>query len=174
MIELSGIGLVRQCAAISRREDIVSTSSTSALIKAASWLASPGPAVRLCAVPAGALPGFNGRGIDLETSSRAEGAIDITEAGDRLFGGLAKAVECLHPGSGQGPASGSFPGGSSSGSCVDPDGEVICAITRWSRCLPVEHGHRKQRVGQLDSSLRPQNLDAFYPVCRHRDRRLGS
>ena len=105
MIEpYNAVGLIPTFYGIRRRDDIEhNIEHLKSLTKAAFWLSNLDIPVRLLAIPEGALMGFNDEVLDVDHADYARTCcIDIPGPETDEIGKLARRVERLHHGAGQG------------------------------------------------------------------------
>ena len=105
MIEpYNAVGLIPTFYGIRRREDIKhNIEHLKSLTKAAFWLSNLDIPVKLLAIPEGAMMGFNDEVLDVDHADYANTCcIDIPGPETDEIGKLARAVERLHHGAGQG------------------------------------------------------------------------
>src|SRR4029079_19782331 len=93
----TAVGLIPAVRGIRRRKDIaINLEHLSHLVKAAAWLSSLDLAVRLIAIPEGALQGFNDEVLDLDHVEFArQCAIDIPGEETEILGRIAREFDAF-------------------------------------------------------------------------------
>jgi len=176
MIEpYNAVGLIPTMRGISDRTEIMTNiEHLGHMFKAACWLSSLDLAVKLIAIPEGALQGFNDEVLDLDHVEYANTcAIDIPGPETEVLGELARTYDTFV----MAQAKARHPEWADRffnvGMILDPAGEIILTHYKVSPLYPVEHSMCPHDVYDWWVDRYGRTLDAFWPVVDTEIGRLG-
>ena len=171
----TAVGLIPTVRGIRKREDIArNLEHIKHMAKAAAWLSSLDLAVRLIALPEGALQGFNDEVLDLDHVAFArECAIDIPGPETEALGVIARQYNAFVIAQAKARHPDWKDRFFNVGFVINPAGGVILNHYKVSPLFPVEHSVCPHDVFDWWVDKYGLTLDAFWPVADTEIGRLG-